>query len=100
MPSRTKSFLAKSGVTCDQFLLLHILSRTSATTQETLVARATLDPAAVERLLIALEARGIVGRQWYLTGKGHRLYKRLQLSRRRRARKASASKKALDRLVA
>jgi DNA-binding MarR family transcriptional regulator len=98
MHSKADSFLAKNGVTCDQYVLLHILSSKKAITEETLAARATLDPSAVERLLVVLEGRGIVARQWCLTNKGHGIYRRL--SRRRRARKASASKKALDHLVA
>lgn len=79
--------IANNGVTCDQYMLLHIMSRQHAIPQKTLAARATLDPMAVKRLLESLQSRGIVSRQWCLTKKGRAVYKRLRLSRRRRATK-------------
>jgi DNA-binding MarR family transcriptional regulator len=90
MHSKTDSFLAKSGVTCDQYVLLHILCRKKPIAQETLTARAALDPTAIERLLLVLEGRGIVARHWCKEGRD--FYKRLSRRRTRKAARFSRQK--------
>jgi len=91
--------IANNGVTCDRYVLSHIMSRQHAIAQKTLAARATLDPMAVERLLESLQSRGITSRRWCLTNKGRAVYKRLKLSRRRRAAKGALSKRQRTRRV-
>src|SRR5207253_2445572 len=80
----------KSGVTTDQYVLLHILDKESAITLEKLVARASSDPNTVRRMLSLLEGRGFVTRNRHPTDerarsvsmsrKGRGIYKRLRWS--------------------
>ena len=91
MHDRADSFLAKSGVTLDEYFLLHITASKGAVTQEALVARATLEPNTVEQLLVLLERRGLVARHWQLTRRGHNVYKRLR--QRQQTKRASRQRR-------
>jgi DNA-binding MarR family transcriptional regulator len=87
MHRRTDACLARSGCTADQFVLLGLLARGEAVTQQELVRRASSDPNTVRAMLVLLEKRGMVAREGHptdgrarsvsLTGKGRRLHKRL-----------------------
>jgi DNA-binding MarR family transcriptional regulator len=87
MHRKADSFFVRYGVTADQYVLLHILDKESAITQETLVARASSDPNTVRRMLLILEGRHFVTRKRHptddrarsvsLTRKGRHIYKRL-----------------------
>jgi DNA-binding MarR family transcriptional regulator len=88
MHRKADSFFIKYGVTADQYVLLHILEKENAITQERLVARASSDPNTVRRMLLLLEGRGFVtrkrnptderARSVSLTRKGRSIYKRLR----------------------
>jgi len=87
MHRHTDACLAKSGCTADQFVILGLLARDEAATQQDLVRRASSDPNTVRAMLVLLEKRGLVARVGHptdgrarsvsLTGKGRRLHKRL-----------------------
>ena len=87
MHRQTDACLAKNGCTADQFVLLGLLVREDAVTQQELVRRASSDPNTVRAMLVLLEKRGLVARVGHptdgrarsvnLTGKGRRLHKRL-----------------------
>ena len=88
MHRRADSFLAKHGVTADQYVLLYLLTQESEVTQENLVTRASSDPNTVRRMLVLLEGRGFLTRPRHptdertrcvsITDKGRRIYKRLR----------------------
>jgi DNA-binding MarR family transcriptional regulator len=90
MHRKADSFFIKYGVTADQYVLLHILDKESAITQEALVTRASSDPNTVRRMLLLLEGRHFVIRKRHptderarsvsLTRKGRHVYKRLRLA--------------------
>jgi len=83
MHRQTDACLATSGCTADQFVLLGLLAREDAVTQQELVLRASSDPNTVRAMLVLLEKRGLVARVGHptdgrarsvtLTGKGRRL---------------------------
>ena len=87
MNRQTDACLVKEGYTADQFVLLGLLARGDAVTQQELVRRASSDPNTVRAMLVLLEKRGMVAREGHptdgrahsvsLTGKGRRLHKRL-----------------------
>ena len=87
MHRQTEACLVRSGCTADQFVLLGLLARGDAFTQQELVRRASSDPNTVRAMLVLLEKRGLVARVGHptdgrarsvsLTGKGQRLHKRL-----------------------
>ncbi len=100
MHRRTDACAAARGCTADQFVLLGLLAREDAVTQQELVRRASSDPNTVRAMLVLLEKRGLVARVGHptdgralnvmLTEKGRRLYRRLwadteQLRQRLRA---------------
>ena len=87
MHRQTDACLARSDCTADQFVLLGLLARGDAVTQQELVRRASSDPNTVRAMLVLLEKRGIVARLGHptdgrarnvsLTRKGRLLHKRL-----------------------
>src|SRR5512137_1361005 len=87
MHRQTDACLARSGGTADQFVLLGLLAREDAVTQQKLVRRASSDPNTVRAMLVLLERRGLVARVGHptdgrarsvtLTGNGRRLHHRL-----------------------
>jgi len=87
MHRQTDACLARSGCTADQFVLLGLLARGDAVTQQELVRRASSDPNTVRAMLVLLQKRGLVARVGHptdgrarsvsLTGKGQLLHKRL-----------------------
>ena len=86
MHRETDGCLARHGATADQFVLLGLLARRDAVTQQELVRRASSDPNTVRAMLVLLENRGLVERAGHptdgrarsvnLTGKGRRLHRR------------------------
>ena len=86
MHRQTNASLARSGCTADQFVLLGLLVREDAVTQQDLVRRASSDPNTVRAMLVLLEKRGLVtrvnhrsdgrARSVTLTEKGRRLHRR------------------------
>ena len=86
MHRQTDACLATSGCTAEQFVLLGLLAREDAVTQQELVRRASSDPNTVRAVLVLLEERGLVARVGHptdgrarsvtLTGKGRRLHRR------------------------
>src|SRR5688572_8022946 len=86
MHRQTGACLASSGCTADQFVLLGLLAREDAVTQQDLVRRASSDPNTVRAMLVLLEKRGLVTRGSHptdcrarsvtLTEKGRRLHRR------------------------
>ena len=87
MHRQTDACLAKKGCTADQFVLLGLLARKDAVTQQELVRRASSDPNTVRAMLVLLEKRGLVARTGHptdrrarsvvLTQKGRRLHRAL-----------------------
>jgi DNA-binding MarR family transcriptional regulator len=87
MHRQTDACLARNGCTADQFVLLGLLAREDAVTQQELVRRASSDPNTVRAMLVLLEKRGLVARGGHptdgrarsvsLTGKGQRVHHRL-----------------------
>jgi DNA-binding MarR family transcriptional regulator len=87
MHRQTDACLATSNCTADQFVLLGLLARGDAVTQQELVRRASSDANTVRAMLVLLEKRGLVARVGHptdgrarsvsLTDKGRRLHKRL-----------------------
>jgi DNA-binding MarR family transcriptional regulator len=88
MHRRADAYLARHGVTADQFVLLNLLAEESAVTQQTLVVRAYSDPNTVRTMLLLLEGRGFVARKGHpadgrarsvsLTRKGRAVHRRLR----------------------
>jgi DNA-binding MarR family transcriptional regulator len=88
MHRRADAYLARYGVTADQFVLLHLLDQESEVTQQTLVVRAFSDPNTVRTMLVLLEGRGLVTRKRHpvdgrarsvsLTGKGRKAVERIR----------------------
>jgi DNA-binding MarR family transcriptional regulator len=84
---QTDMCLARSHCTADQFVLLGLLAREDAITQQELVRRASSDPNTVRAMLVLLEKRGLVARTGHptdrrarsviLTEKGRRLHRAL-----------------------
>jgi DNA-binding MarR family transcriptional regulator len=110
MHRQTDACLAKYGCTADQFVLLGLLAREDAVTQQELVRRAASDPNTIRAMLVLLEKRGMVARVVHptdgrarsvaLTEKGRRLHGILwadtePLRKRLRALFRSAEAKAL-----
>ena len=87
MHRQTDACLVSSGCTADQFVLLGLLARGDAVTQQELVRRASSDPNTVRAMLVLLEKRGLVARVGHPTDgrarnvsptrKGRLLHKRL-----------------------
>jgi DNA-binding MarR family transcriptional regulator len=87
MHRSTNAHLARSGVTADQFVLLCVLAKGSALTQQDLARRSSSDPNTIRPMLEILESRGLVTRQWHLsdgrartvklTAKGLKTWKKL-----------------------
>lgn len=87
MHRQTDACLAQDGCTADQFVLLSLLARKDAVTQQDLVRRASSDPNTVRAMLLLLEKRGLIARGGHptdgrarsvsLTEKGRRLHRRL-----------------------
>jgi len=87
MHRQTEACLATRDCTADQFVLLNLLARGDAVTQQELVRRASSDPNTVRAMLVLLEKRGLVARVGHptdgrarsvsLTCKGRRLHKKL-----------------------
>jgi DNA-binding MarR family transcriptional regulator len=87
MHRSTNAHLARSGVTADQFVLLCVLAKGSALTQQDLARRSSSDPNTIRPMLDILEERGLVTRQWHpsdgrartvnLTAKGLKTWKKL-----------------------
>jgi MarR family transcriptional regulator, lower aerobic nicotinate degradation pathway regulator len=87
MHRSTNAHLARSGVTADQFVLLCVLAKGSALTQQDLARRSSSDPNTIRPMLEILERRGLVTRQWHpsdgrartvrLTAKGLRTWNKL-----------------------
>ena len=87
MHRHTDACLARNGCTADQFVLLGLLARRDAVTQQELVRRASSDPNTVRAMLVLLEKRNLVARVGHptdrrarsvtLTEKGRRLHRRL-----------------------
>jgi DNA-binding MarR family transcriptional regulator len=83
----TNAHLAQSGVTADQFVLLCVLAKGSALTQQDLAQRSSSDPNTIRPMLEILERRGLVTRQRHpgdgrartvkLTTKGLKTWKKL-----------------------
>jgi DNA-binding MarR family transcriptional regulator len=88
MHRRADAYLARHGVTADQFVLLNLLAQESEVTQQTLVVRAFSDPNTVRTMLVLLEGRGLVTRKRHpvdgrarsvsLTGKGRKVCERIR----------------------
>jgi MarR family transcriptional regulator, lower aerobic nicotinate degradation pathway regulator len=88
MHRRADAYLARHGVTADQFVLLNLLAQESEVTQQTLVVRAFSDPNTVRTMLVLLEGRGLVTRKRHpvdgrarsvsLTGKGRKAVERIR----------------------
>ncbi|HZM26011.1 MAG TPA: MarR family transcriptional regulator [Gemmatimonadales bacterium] len=86
MHRQTNACLAESGCTADQFVLLGLLAREDAVTQQELVRRASSDPNTVRAMLVLLEKRGLIARVGHptdgrarsvtLTGKGRSLHRK------------------------
>ena len=110
MHRETDGCLARHGATADQFVLLGLLARQDAVTQQELVRRASSDPNTVRAMLVLLEQRGLIARVGHptdgrarsvsLTRKGQRLHHRLwadteALRKRLRALFRPAEAKAL-----
>jgi DNA-binding MarR family transcriptional regulator len=102
MHRQTDACLATSNCTADQFVLLGLLARGDAVTQQELVRRASSDANTVRPMI---EKRGLVARVGHptdgrarsvsLTTKGRRLHKRLLADTeplRKRLRSLSAQK--------
>ena len=78
---------ASHGVTADQFVILACLGEEDTITQKDLARRASSDPSTIRAMLILLEGRGLIARNWNpddsrerlvtLTAKGRRLFERL-----------------------
>jgi DNA-binding MarR family transcriptional regulator len=115
MHRQTDACLAKRGCTADQFVLLGLLARGDAVTQQELVRRASSDPNTVRAMLVLLERRGLISRVGHptdgrarsvsLTRKGQRLHHRLwvdteALRKRLRALFRPAEAKALVEFLA
>ena len=87
MHRSTNAHLAQSGVTADQFVLLCVLAKGSAITQQDLARRSSSDPNTIRPMLEILERRGLVTRQRHpsdgrartakLTTKGLNTWKKL-----------------------
>ncbi len=87
MHRHTDACVARSGCTADQFVLLGLLAREDAVTQQELVRRASSDPNTVRAMLVLLEKRGLLARGDHptdgralsvrLTEKGRRLHGRM-----------------------
>ena len=87
MHRSTNAHLARSGVTADQFVLLCVLAKGSALTQQDLARRSSSDPNTIRPMLEILERRGLVTRQRHpsdgrartakLTTKGLNTWKKL-----------------------
>ena len=100
MNRSTNALLAQSGVTADQFVLLCVLAKGSALTQQDLARRSSSDPNTIRPMLEILEGRGLVTRQLHpsdgrartvkLTTKGLKTWKKL----------IAASEPVRERLVA
>jgi DNA-binding MarR family transcriptional regulator len=88
MHRRADAYLARHGVTADQYVLLRLLDQESEVTPQTLVVRACSDPNTVRTMLLLLEGRGFVTRKRHpadgrarsvsLTGKGRNVCRRLR----------------------
>jgi DNA-binding MarR family transcriptional regulator len=61
---RSDARFAPHGVTADQFVLLATLARGGALTQRELARRMPSDPSTVRAMLVLLEKRGLVQRNW------------------------------------
>jgi DNA-binding MarR family transcriptional regulator len=87
MHRQADAYLARSGVTADQFVLLARLAQGGPVTQQELARRASSDPNTVRAMLVLLEDRGLVARQRHptdgrarsvaLTKKGRRAHEKL-----------------------
>jgi DNA-binding MarR family transcriptional regulator len=87
MHRQADAYLARSGVTADQFVLLARLAQGGPVTQQELARRASSDPNTVRAMLVLLEDRGFVARQRHptdgrarsvaLTKKGRRAHEKL-----------------------
>lgn len=62
MHRQTNAYLARCGITADQFVLLALLMGEDGITQRELVRRASSDANTVRAMLVLLENRGLVGR--------------------------------------
>jgi DNA-binding MarR family transcriptional regulator len=83
-------YLAKGGVTADQFALMTALAEEDAVSQQDLVQRLSSDPNTIRAMLVLLERRGLIARRQHatdrrvrtvsLTAKGRRTYDKLKSS--------------------
>jgi DNA-binding MarR family transcriptional regulator len=64
---RSDAAFAPYGVTADQFVLLARLSEVGALTQKELAIRMPSDPSTVRAMLVLLEQRGLVRRDFHPT---------------------------------
>lgn len=84
---RSDAVFAAQSVTADQFVLLATLSRGHALTQRELARRMSSDPSTVRAMLVLLERRGLVERDFHptdarkrtvsLTAAGKRVFRKL-----------------------
>jgi DNA-binding MarR family transcriptional regulator len=63
----------RHGVTADQFVLLATLARGGKLTQRELARRMPSDPSTVRAMLVLLEKRGLVQRNWNATDSRSRM---------------------------
>jgi DNA-binding MarR family transcriptional regulator len=70
---RSDARFAPHGVTADQFVLLATLARGGALAQRELARRMPSDPSTVRAMLVLLEKRGLVQRNWNPTDSRSRM---------------------------
>jgi DNA-binding MarR family transcriptional regulator len=100
MHRRSDAHFARHGVTADQFVLLSILTREDALTQQQLARRASSDPNTVRAMLLLLEGRGLVARQRHPTDRRARSVALTAQGRRTYAKLWAASEPVRARLLA
>jgi DNA-binding MarR family transcriptional regulator len=70
---RSDARFLRHGVTADQFVLLATLARGGKLTQRELARRMPSDPSTVRAMLVLLEKRGLVQRDWNPTDSRSRM---------------------------